>query len=63
MAVSGFDDFEFALYTVPTLTTMHVPYAEMARQSVRLLLSQINGEAQDLHSLVLVPELRVRESA
>ena len=63
VAISGFDDFEFALYTVPTLTTMHVPYAEMARQSVSLLISQINGEAREPRSLVLAPELTVRESA
>ena len=68
VAISGFDDFEFALYTAPTLTTVHVPYAEMARQAVGLLLSQISGPPASTAgataaSLVLSPELIVRESA
>ena len=63
VAISGFDDFEFALYTAPTLTTVHVPYAEMARQAVGLLLSQINGSPGDTALSLLPPKLMVRESA
>lgn len=43
VAVSGFDDFEFARYTGPSLTTVHVPYAEMARLAVRRLLGRMEG--------------------
>ncbi|GGR10946.1 LacI family DNA-binding transcriptional regulator [Deinococcus ruber] len=39
--ITGFDDFEFARYTAPSLTTLHVPLAEMARAAVRLLLTEI----------------------
>jgi len=63
VSISGFDDFEFALYTAPTLTTMHVPYAEMARNAVGMLLSQIDARLTIPQSLILKPELIVRESA
>lgn len=65
VAVSGFDDFEFARYTAPSLTTIHLPHGEMARLAVRLLLERIGGtspqgEAPDhLFAVTLVP----RESA
>ncbi|ULH17505.1 LacI family transcriptional regulator (plasmid) [Deinococcus sp. KNUC1210] len=39
--ITGFDDFEFARYTAPSLTTIHVPLAEMARAAVKLLLAEI----------------------
>ena len=41
VSITGFDDFEFARYTAPSLTTIHVPLAEMARASVKLLLAAI----------------------
>ncbi|WP_102127571.1 LacI family DNA-binding transcriptional regulator [Deinococcus planocerae] len=45
VAVSGFDDFEFARYTAPSLTTAHVPHGEMARLAVRRLLGRLEGHA------------------
>ena len=33
LAISGFDEFEFARYTTPSLTTVHIPHAEMAEQA------------------------------
>lgn len=45
VAVSGFDDFEFARYTAPSLTTIHVPHEAMARLAVRRLLERLSGTA------------------
>ena len=42
VAISGFDDFEFGLYTAPTLTTVHVPYVEMAREATLTLLDLLH---------------------
>jgi LacI family transcriptional regulator len=62
VAVSGFDDFEFALYTNPTLTTVHVPHGEMARTAVLNLLRLIEqGEDQPL--VCFDTTLIVRDSA
>ncbi|WP_216327008.1 LacI family DNA-binding transcriptional regulator [Deinococcus aestuarii] len=44
VAVSGFDDFEFARYTAPSLTTLHLPHGEMARLAVRRLLGRLEGQ-------------------
>ena len=63
VAISGFDDFEFALYISPTLTTVRVPYAEMARRAVGLLVSQMDDQSATPQSLILKPSLIVRESA
>lgn len=41
--VTGFDDFEFARYTAPGLTTVRVPYADMASRAVRELIRALDG--------------------
>lgn len=66
IAISGFDDFEFAQYTTPSLTTMHVPHADMARQAVRSLLALLDepeGVPPTVPSQVFPLSLVVRESA
>lgn len=72
VAISGFDDFEFARYTAPSLTTVHVPHGEMARRAVRLLLKNLDpasdadreGTGKTVPVSVQVPvRLIVRESA
>lgn len=68
VAISGFDDFEFARYTAPSLTTVQVPHGEMARRAVRLLLKNLdptsatdrNGTGQSVQVPV---RLIVRESS
>ncbi|THF87004.1 LacI family transcriptional regulator [Deinococcus sp. KSM4-11] len=62
VAVSGFDDFEFALYTTPSLTTIHIPHGDMARQAVRALLALLDGNELP-ESRVFPLSLVVRESA
>lgn len=66
IAVSGFDDFDFARYTGPSLTTIHVPHAEMARRAVRILLDRLDdtwSEDPGRSSLQMPVTLVVRESA
>ncbi len=41
LAVAGFDDTPLAMTVWPTLTTVHQPIADMAREAVRLLVEQI----------------------
>ena len=62
LAISGYDDFDVALYTTPWLTTIHVPHADMARASVRALLSQLGQQRREDPRCFPV-SLVVRESA
>jgi LacI family transcriptional regulator len=57
ISVISFDDEELAEYHRPGLTTARLPYDEMGRQGVRMLL----GESEPAHELVPMP-LIVRES-
>ncbi|HYI32698.1 MAG TPA: LacI family DNA-binding transcriptional regulator [Glaciibacter sp.] len=52
ISVVSFDDEEIAAYLRPGLTTAKIPYEEMGRQAVDLLLSSSNDE---LHRLVAMP--------
>ncbi|WP_412030575.1 LacI family DNA-binding transcriptional regulator [Deinococcus yunweiensis] len=61
VSISGFDDFEFAQFTTPSLTTVHIPHGDMARQAVRGLISLIDGTESE--SRVFPLSLVVRESA
>jgi LacI family transcriptional regulator len=40
-AVAGCDDIDMAAYTVPPLTTIHVPFYETGKEAMRLLLKMI----------------------
>lgn len=53
VAISGFDDFEIGHYTVPTLTTVHVPYPEMVSQAVDKLLDRIDKPGRPAQHVVL----------
>ncbi len=57
----GFDDLPIARQTVPPLTTVRQDIAAGARGLVDLLLRRLAGESTE--SLVLPPELVVRETA
>ncbi|GHF37696.1 LacI family transcriptional regulator [Deinococcus metalli] len=61
VSVSGFDDFEFAQFTTPSLTTVHIPHGDMARHAVRSLIQLLEGEPTQ--SRVFPLSLVVRESA
>ncbi len=63
IAVTGFDDFELAQSADPPLTTVHFPVDELAKQAVRLLLEQIEGEAAaKLNHEAVAVKLVVRDS-
>ncbi|AFZ66891.1 LacI family DNA-binding transcriptional regulator [Deinococcus peraridilitoris] len=63
VAITGFDDFEFARYTAPTLTTIHVPYAEMAAHAVRTLTELIDQPERQPVTHCLPVTLAGRQSA
>lgn len=43
IAITGFGDVELAAELVPSLTTVHLPRAEMAQRSARAILERIDG--------------------
>jgi DNA-binding LacI/PurR family transcriptional regulator len=45
VSVMGTNNAPYAAYTQPALSTIHVPYAEMANKAVELLIGQINQQA------------------
>jgi LacI family transcriptional regulator len=63
IAISGFDDFEFARYTAPSLTTIRVPYDQMARQALRTLLGILEDADFPTQTTYLPVSLVVRESS
>ena len=62
ISVCGFDDTAAALYLLPHLTTIGVPLFEMGRQSVELLITQIENQTSSPVSLTLPTRLMVRDS-
>lgn len=62
LKVIGYDDLEFASLYSPEITTIRQPAAEIARESVELLLKEIAGEEIEPENILDV-ELVVRESA
>jgi DNA-binding LacI/PurR family transcriptional regulator len=61
VAVAGFDDSAIAIATNPMLTTIRQPLAEIAEETVRLLLALL--EEEDAEAVILPTELIVRDSA
>ncbi len=60
-SVAGFDGIELARYYHPSLTTMHQPGDEMARESIKLLIDMIEGDVR--HQMkIFDAELVVGES-
>ncbi|MGR6917242.1 LacI family DNA-binding transcriptional regulator [[Actinomadura] parvosata] len=62
VAVGGFDDSSVAVSTHPPLTTIRQPLAQMAQETLRLLLALIDG-AEHVEPVILPTELVIRESA
>lgn len=64
IALVGYDDIEFSgLLEVP-LTTVHQPRYRIGEEGAKILIDRIEGkDSEDLHQIVLKPELVIRESA
>ena len=58
----GFDNLEQAKYTLPALTTVNQPRAEIGHHAMQLLLEQIHGNNVTPGSRLLDSDLIIRES-
>jgi DNA-binding LacI/PurR family transcriptional regulator len=63
IAVTGFDDFDFAEFVDPALTTVRVPGYEIGRTAGRMLVDVLEGRSPAARQLELAVELKLRESA
>ncbi|MGG7452302.1 MULTISPECIES: LacI family DNA-binding transcriptional regulator [Plantibacter] len=62
VSVIGMDDIALARYASPPLTTIRQPFSEMGRVAVEHLLTLIEEPAAERETVVMLPELIVRES-
>jgi DNA-binding LacI/PurR family transcriptional regulator len=63
LAVTGFNDFAFAEFVEPPLTTVHVPGYEIGRTAAQLLIEHLDGGGDAPAQVTLPVELRLRGSA
>jgi DNA-binding LacI/PurR family transcriptional regulator len=63
VAVFGFDDFEFARYTDPPLSTVRLPAFAMGRHAAELLLGHLHQQPTAERQHALPTQLVLRESA
>jgi LacI family transcriptional regulator len=61
ISVMGFDGLDVGKYYHPSLTTMKQPAGEMVRESIRLLMKQIDGDKEH-HKVLLEAKLLERDS-
>ena len=61
IAITGYDDMAKWLCTLP-LTTMRVPYYEMGRAAVEMAIQLIDKKEPHIPSIMMNPELVVRDS-
>ncbi len=64
VAVAGFDDFPFAQFSHPTLTTVRVPAYEMGHEAARMLINHLGDDAGtgNARQIEFSIELLVRDS-
>ncbi len=62
VSVIGFDDIKAAAYTLPRLTTINQPLAEIGRIATQCLLNRIHGTATPHDTVTVEPTLVLRES-
>jgi DNA-binding LacI/PurR family transcriptional regulator len=63
IAVTGFDDFDFAEFADPALTTVQIPGYDVGRTSGQMLIDLLEGGLVTKRQVVLPVQLRLRESA
>jgi LacI family transcriptional regulator len=62
LRVVGFDDVHYATLVSPPLTTMHQPCREIATLAFKSMLSRISDPTITPRTIMLTPNLVVRES-
>jgi len=62
LSVTGFDDLPLSAYTVPALTTVHMPVREMAALAVQIAIGALSDGSDGAQEAVLTPSLVVRDS-
>jgi DNA-binding LacI/PurR family transcriptional regulator len=64
LSIIGFDDIDFASYTIPPLTTISQSGVEMGRIATEMLLDMIDNarDRSEVNDVVLSPQLVVRGS-
>ena len=61
-AVAGFDGVQASKHTEPPLTSLDIPVYEVARQLVKILVTEIKGESNQHRQLIIQPQLLIRAS-
>lgn len=62
VAVIGYDDIDLARFLSPPLTTIHQPKEALGKLALDTLMSRLLDVAREPQTLVLTPELIIRES-
>lgn len=62
VAITGFDDIDEAAWFAPPLTSVKQPLADMGRQAVKRLWSEVKGSATSAVAIPLRAELMIRGS-
>ena len=62
ISIIGFDDISIAAHIIPALTTISAPVREIARHSIEMLTSLINGISLDSRHVTVPGRLIVRNS-
>jgi LacI family transcriptional regulator len=62
ISVIGFDDINAAAYSLPRLTTINQPLAEIGRVATQCLLNRLHGTSTSPDEIHIEPKLVVRES-
>lgn len=61
-AVAGFDGVQASKHTEPPLTSLDIPVYDIARQLVKMLVTEISGQPLDERRIILHPQLLLRAS-
>lgn len=62
LKVVGFDDTRLARIMRPRLTTVHVPMQELGAMAVELLVKRLAEPNAPIHTMLLEPQLMIRDS-
>jgi len=62
ISIVGFDDLPMAEYTTPSLTTVHMPIAQMAAAGVKAAVEELGGP-QAVTLRILKPAIAIRDSS